>query len=510
MREAFRTITISDALIYVCVSITTVCLPSFIYLSGPFLDIAFSSDILLPASLHWNMTHRVLGWFTFEQPRVMGLLPDQAVYHLLAFIFRDPRMTALAYAITMLGAFQIIAALCVQRLCQIRFTYALLLFCVIFNLLATAIHLTGDRYIVYNLILLPVTHSGTFLLSLLLFLSIKPGQTRPSFLQIALCFAGCLSDPLFLLYGVGAYILSVISRISAPTFSTCQTALQPYLRAVIAALAGYNLPGILFIQKTNKPILPDVYKGLLLMRHDSARLTPNNLLIVIGLICLGALLIYLWRLNPADRLRQPLAFICAAMALPLSIFIFFYHDDTCVRYLLPLFLWPVIGLTAWASHFRSRLIEPAAMTALTLVVAASVMTTKAVVPSLAWRSSTDQCLDAISRDIPLKAGLAGYDLARPVTMSSGFQRQVEQITLFGDAYLWGNDPYWFIHDLHAARRAPDYNFILTDHIVTSDLLRIYGAPDRVRKCPQTEVWIYNQPLLDKMKAVSGEALGKIR
>lgn len=507
MREALGKITINDALIYACVAMATICLPAFVYLSGSFLDIVFSSDILLPASLHWNMDHRALGWLTFQQPRVIGLLPDQAVYHLLALVFRDPRAAALAYAITMLGAFQIVAALCVRRFHDIDFARALLLFSAVFNLLAIALHLTGERYNIYNLILLPVTHSGTYLLSLLLFLTLKPDQPRPTAWQVGLCFIGCLSDPLFLFYGVGAYLFSVMLII--PT-SAYRTALQPYLRILIAALAGYNLPALLFVQKTYKPDLADMANGLRLLGQDLVSLKPNILLLLISLACLIALAIHLWRAKSIGYRRQHMAFVAATMALPLPIFLGFYHDDTCVRYLLPLFLWPVIGLTVWLSHLRLRLIAPAAIMALLLASITGAAVAKGAAPSLGWRSASDLCLDAISRDIPLKAGLASYDLARPVTMSSGFRRQVEQVTPFGYAYLWGNDPYWFAHDIHAPQHAPDYNFILTDKVRESDLVRIYGMPDHVRKCPQTHVWIYDQSLTDKLKAVSGEALAQIR
>ncbi len=482
-------------LLFTSLLLATLCLPVFFYLRGPALDTVFSSDLQLPASQHWNLLHRPWGWFTFQQPRVDSLFPDQFVYHLLAFVLADPRQVTLTYAVISLGAFYALGGLCAARLAQTAVLPSALAVAALFNVAATAAHLTGRTYIAYDLMMMPVTHSGPFLMSLGLFL--LRGRRRA---EMIIAFAGCVCDPLFLVYGVIPLLGSAVLAERPASLRALEAAASPHLRTLIIALAGYLLPGLMFIQKTYNQTFAEWSANDALMWHDLLRPEINAIMLVPALAYLGLLAARAWR----GRLDAGRLFIMTALAAPIPLFVYFYHDDTCVRYLLPLYVWPLIALAAaLVRAFRTVVTIVAALS----LAAGSAMAAAAgqfAAPILSWRLPIEACIDRLAPEAGLRAGLAAYDLARPVSVSSGFRRQVEQVNVIGQPYLWGNDPYWYTHDIARPAEPAPFNFIVMAKLHSPSILAAYGAPDRTYGCPGSEIWVYDRPghVLDILVAAS--------
>ncbi len=63
----------------------------------------------------------------------------------------------------------------------------------------------------------------------------------------------------------------------------------------------------------------------------------------------------------------------------------------------------------------------------------------------------------------------------------------------GRAYYWGNDRYWFIHDVHDGRAPPPYSFIVMHGLDEPVIKQRYGRPDRAIDCDGTPVWVYDDP-----------------
>lgn len=483
--------------------LATVCLPAFFYLRGAALNTVFSSDLQLPASQHWNLFHRPWGWFSFQQPRVDSLFPDQLVYHLLAAVLPDPRQVTLTYAILSLAAFYALGGACVAKLAKTDSLSSAVAVAGLFNGAAIAAHLTGRTYIAYDLMMLPVTHSGPFLLSLALFL--LRGRRRT---EMVICFVGCFCDPLFLVYGVFPLLGSAILAARPTSVKTLEAAVSPYLRLFIVALAGYLSPGLMFIQKTYNQTLAEWIGHDALMWHDLLRPEVNAIVLGFGLVYLGVLAAKAWR----GQLDADGLFILVALAAPIPLFVYFYHDDTCVRYLLPLYIWPLIALAAWlVTVFRAGARMVTAVTA-ALLTAAAVATAAAAhlsAPVLSWRLPIETCLDRLAPQAGLKAGLAAYDLARPIAVSSGFRRQVEQVNVIGQPYLWGNDPYWYTHDIAKPAGPAPFNYIVMASLHSPSIAATYGAPDRTYSCPGTEIWVYDRPENVLKALVAASATGNI-
>jgi len=114
--------------------------------------------------------------------------------------------------------------------------------------------------------------------------------------------------------------------------------------------------------------------------------------------------------------------------------------------------------------------------------------------SVTWRPKYAPCLDALQARYGLKAGVATYWHARPLTIASHWKLQVQQVQGYdASPYYYMTDPLSYMHGLVEPYEPPIYRFIIMDGMDTLGVIRRYGKPDTIKTCEAAEIWIYNDP-----------------
>ncbi len=190
----------------------------------------------------------------------------------------------------------------------------------------------------------------------------------------------------------------------------------------------------------------------------------------------------------------------AAGSLPLTALL--YEDVWSFRYALPA-LWWTFTLAAAAlaeafDHrgFRVSWAAAALATGLLLVwpegtpLAGGSMVRSSPIPRLFdWGAPP---LASCLRETGARAGLGYFWLARGTSAASDWDLQLDPITALGGARVWGNNRNWFAHDIHDPGRPPPYRFIIMDRLSPERIAPVYGQPDRIMRCGETTVWLYDE------------------
>src|SRR5262249_17855963 len=108
-----------------------------------------------------------------------------------------------------------------------------------------------------------------------------------------------------------------------------------------------------------------------------------------------------------------------------------------------------------------------------------------------WRHPLAVCILENMKAFQLRAGLSDYWLSRPVTISTNWTIQVDQIDLAGRPFVWENDPMWYLRSFSAPGQAPKYNFIITDRLDLDAIRHRFGEPDLIESCDRWTIWIYD-------------------
>jgi len=167
-----------------------------------------------------------------------------------------------------------------------------------------------------------------------------------------------------------------------------------------------------------------------------------------------------------------------------------YVDAWSYRYALPFLWWTVILAAAALARVCDRrpLLLRLPVAAITAGLAVVWLSRGVHAPRLLrWDSPLATCLQKAG----LHAGLADYWVARRTAAASDWQLQVDQLGATGAAFYWGNDRFWFTHDIHDGARRPPYRFIVMDKLPAPQITAIYGRPDHVMLCDATSVWVYD-------------------
>jgi len=470
-----------------------------------------NADLLLPVSFASDVIRHGAAARYFQLPRVPSLVPDIGVVLLLEGMFGNWRLAMLGYAaaafmalVTVGGA---IAAQLAGRSLAIGTATVLGLTVALLGVLWP----TGTAGI-YLLVLAPVIHSGPFVLALAaLLLARAAAQREPRgggrlVLLGAMAAAGTLSDKMFL----GAFLPPLLAALGASVWLN-QMPYRPALRVAGVALAGVALGWIADRR---------LFAGLLLRQPDLAldwsdmpdriggflRQPMLPYFAVAGLL-VPLLPLLAWRRTPAR------VFWWTAIATTLPAFLglaaILWVDDSSVRYMQPVLwlpLFAVAGLLLTTPPVRRN--TAALATALVAALAGWVLLQPWPQPAiLAWRDPLAACLQQAHARGLLHDGLAGYWQARPVEASTDWSLQVDQVTPNGNAYLWGNNRYWYGHARDDPRQPPNTDFIVAAQLDASAVHKLYGAPATIMPCPGSEVWLYLPGHLHPvLRSVSPEAL----
>ncbi|MDH5657069.1 MAG: hypothetical protein OEZ34_14240 [Spirochaetia bacterium] len=94
------------------------------------------------------------------------------------------------------------------------------------------------------------------------------------------------------------------------------------------------------------------------------------------------------------------------------------------------------------------------------------------------------CLDELSVKYNFQYGLSDYWNAKSVTLFSKNRLRIFQ-THNMNMFYWVNNIDWYI------REGGNYKFIVTDRMETNIIHDLFGPPDVIEKCGNSEVYIYN-------------------
>jgi hypothetical protein len=165
-----------------------------------------------------------------------------------------------------------------------------------------------------------------------------------------------------------------------------------------------------------------------------------------------------------------------------------FRADDNFRYFIPIALWPPIWLGAalarsGALPILSRRLVPCGIAAAVLL--AWVLRPPA---GLLGMPPWMECFPPEGRT----GVLATYWNAKPLLVFSSGRIQVAQISSDGWPYRWIVNERWEREDRLAPGRVAAFDRILMAGADPAGVRALYGAPDRVESCGDTQIWYYGQ------------------
>ena len=493
------------------------------FISEKNLYTLFNADNLLPTDLFWNVSHRPFGWFSFQQPRIISLIPDQAIAFWLGSLGLPWRVAEIGQVICLAGLLTFAARKAIASLYP-KTRHGAGFFWVIFSTIALCFLSLSQDGEVYIYGLLPLNHAGPLIASIWMVTWAKLERLKSHTLSFAfICFLGCFCDALFLAeVGVPLALAYAWESLTSQNrkLSVDWGRLGP---VVISILMGLFSSSLVFKQPYPKipPInyLRDVWVFIKYSVSSPILLLLIALSVVTIILQARRLVIPTIRdqkhaLNPIERLIRRFGFqfdttqspqwvyVIATMGASLGILALLFETRSTLRYGMPFFFWPLVLAAGWSEckiqvmtsqwiGYRKlwlMIIFPMSLIGLSLGVAALHAWS---IPALAWRQPIESCLSRLLPVSDRNAGLADYWLARPMTLSSNFRLQVQPINNEGQPSLWGNDPYWFTHSITSPSQVPTYSFIVMAQLSPTAIAARYGRPDQSFKCLGSDIWIYH-------------------
>lgn len=172
-----------------------------------------------------------------------------------------------------------------------------------------------------------------------------------------------------------------------------------------------------------------------------------------------------------------------------------YSEPSEYRYTMPLLWWPIIlsaAMVVRASGRARHYVVPIGLGSATAALGGTALAEGIHPPAvLAWHHPLEACLLDAREKSGLKAGLGNYWHARAIEASTEWRLQIDEIGRDGAGWYFGNDRFWYTHDIHDGARAPDYNYIVLLWLDEREIQKRYGAPSRVLDCPGSPIWIYD-------------------
>ena len=473
--------------------------------------LATNSDMLLPFSFARDVARHASAWHSFELSRSPSLLPDSLLLGVLLPIMGATRWTIVVFGMLQVLLFVLVGGWIASFLAARRLVTGCAAMLLVFASVV-ALRLGGQGAFVILGAFVPMDHFGPFLVAMvggrLLASQLRsPGAatTCGLFSVAALVF---LADQMllveFILPALGACL--VAAAIRQATLTSVGVAVAPLLVGLLAGRLGFTLlcrAGLHFEH-------PPVIEAALVRRSIAAfaaRLPgfacecPVGLAAGLGLplllfACYPRFTVYLRaRADPAPGVREPLVLWCFAalgMAGSVGFTACLYINDGSVRYLVALWVWPLV----FAAAILLLVPVPArwwAMPPALLLAGCLVLFTGRYGGSVAllnWDDPLAKCVRAERGRLGLHAGVADYWVARPLEFALDDAVQVDQVDSNGGAFLWGNDFGAYRHALADPSLRPEYDFVVMDRLDPVQIRSAYGKPDQVVPCAGTTLWIY--------------------
>ncbi len=467
-------------------------------------DFLIGSDTLLPAAFFWDVLHHGYAWSGFQQARVPSLFPDLLIYGIAQVVTGSWRVAMAIWVVVVVVWLVAVASWISARVTQSGRQVATLAVLLLVMLVMTAAALPypwlasgadigGSGQFPVVLILLPVAHGGPFLLGLTAAAVASRALERPgAFITVGLALLSCAAAGSDLLY-VNSVLIPLTAALAGGLWVGTVTT-RTAVRLLAAAWAGSAL-GWLWAQMLTRQPLP----------LQTARAIEWNIVRFLTHFGHQPGMIIVWGSLPlllaSDVRRRGLrgwvgnfwSVFAATSALgSLVPVVLFYDDVSSYRYALAFLWWTVIlaaaALVRLSRQWPALLRLPVAIMIVALALVD--LTAGLHVPRLfRWDSPLASCL----QNAGLRAGFAEFWTAAPTSAASDWKLQVLPITQTGAAYYWGNDRFWYTHDIHDGSRRPPYRFIVMDDLSAGHVTAAYGQSDRVMMCGSTVVWVYDDP-----------------
>jgi hypothetical protein len=496
-----------SGVVLAAVLLATCVVLSLFFLDRP--DFLISSDTLLQAEFVWDALHHTYAWTGFQQSRVPSIFPDLLVFAAVQAATGSWRIAMTIWVCVAVVWLTAVASWITARIARCgaaTATFAVLLLVTLVLVGASLgflqfAHMMGSSLYVspYLIILLPNYHSGPFLIGLTA-VAVASRATEPTaapdtpnipgtIVLALLAAVMCVSDLLCITSLLLPLTAAWLAGLSVGAVTWRKT-----IRLLFAAWGG-GVVGWICVQMLSRQSLPFPSRYEIewaIVRLPTHIVQHPAMLIVWGVLAL-TLATEIRRRGIRGWLASFWSVFAATAALgSLAITMLLYVDGWSYRYALPFLWWTVILAAAEVArvcHRRPVLLQvPVAMTVAGL--AAVWLTQGLHAPRLlGWTSPLASCLQQAG----LRAGLADYWVARKTSAASNWQLQVDQLSATGAAFYWGNDRFWFTHDIHDEARRPPYRFIVMDYLQAPQITAVYGRPDHVLMCEASKVWVYDDP-----------------
>jgi hypothetical protein len=461
-----------------------------------------SSDTLLPASFVWDALNHDYAWSGFQQARVPSFFPDMLLYGAVQIGSGSWRLAMAVWVFVMVGWLLTLGGWIVARIARPASATAPLCFVLLSLAVLTGAMLGFPRFAAeadstgyffpYLFVLLLFTHGGPFLLALTAAaVASREAERSPGPRTLALAgltWAAALSDMLC--------FVSLLVPLTAALLASWMVAATPRRTVVrlLSAAWGAGALGWASAQWLNRQPVPfprpsDLPSHVARFVADA----PNHPGMALAMLVLVLVLVADgWRRGWRGWLGDfwPVFATTSALA-SLALTILLYEEIWSYRYAFPFLWWTIFMAAALLARRLTRPVLPRIALACLAAALLFVFSTRGwhVPGVLTWKSALANCLHQQG----LRAGLAEYWSARSTSAASDWQLQVDQVTRDGRAFYWGNDRYWFIHDVHDTSALPPYRFIVMHGLDEPVIKQRYGAPDRIVDCGGTAVWVYDDP-----------------
>jgi hypothetical protein len=479
----------------------------FLFEDPGFLGLATNADYLQLAFNVWDYSLHDYARQGFEMSRVPSIVPDLVFYAPVQLASGSWRLASLSYAVFSLLALAAAAGSIAHQITRCGWLAAAKLFLLLtLGLLALELPMTPasqhvDFFVVNN-------HGGPFILALAGLSVAWSWLDRPTRGKLGWLFvivvAGVLSDLLFLVACVGPFC-AVLAYGMIRRRLTIRSA-APALGTLLAGIAAARLLDLLLVRE-DVPFFRMLSAGENAGAFRSSLGTligaaPPSVLLAYGLGLAALLLGCIFRARGEEGRARAIgavefwwiASIGSVLATVLVI-ASVYEDLPSYRYTMPLRWWPVIwtaALLARGLGSGSSAVATTGLSGMAAWLGYAYLSPGLHVPALlAWHHPLEACVTTGQRSAGLKAGLADYWLSRSLAASSNWQLQIDQIEPDGSGQYYGNDPFWYTHDVHDGARPPDYNYIIMTRLDEASIAAHYGRPDRTLNCGGSAVWIYD-------------------
>jgi hypothetical protein len=478
-----------------------------------------NADSLVLTSFVWDVRNHDYAWSGFHLPRIPSVFPDLTIYFLLDQLLGDYHWAIFGYAVAQFLGFILAAAWLIRLATAARLSQAVGVLALLFTLVVS-VDLHFSPLVRHFDTFLLVTHFSAFLLSLvaigLATLLVDKWRSWRALLLGLCCFMAFLSDKIFAFdfaFPLAATLLvSMWLRLTSAGRSTA------ILSAVAIGMACATFVDRYLVREPDIPV-EEVWSHAV----QFATQTPRYLLDVPVAATVSFLLPFAVSLvTPFLFMRQGtnqekilrggraldfadegrafrrLVFLWVFMIFALAAVVtlgasVFVIAPQSYRYLTAVLFWPII-FSAIASLRFARVEWVPLHGTLILAIAIMAITSPGTLGARAfasWRHPLVICISENMKAFQLRAGLSDYWLSRPVTISTNWTIQVDQIDFAGRPFVWENDPIWYLRSFSAPEEAPKYNFIIIDRLDVEAIRHRFGEPDRIESCDRWTIWIYH-------------------